>query len=542
MKFLIQPLVKTLCLSTFFAISAFACTSPTAPPVPTQVPGPSPTVPPPTSQPTLSPTAVPPTEIPTATPNPNLPAFPGADGFGAVATGGRGGVVLYVTTLDPDPAGEVEGSLNWALRQNGQRTILFKVGGLINGLADIVHGDVTIAGQTAPGGITVRGLVCDGHYERNTCSNLIIRHIRSRPAAQLGGSDNVLDDALRLDGLHTFIIDHGAFTNAADEAIQISWASQGTIQNSILGETVGDHFDRGGMLINYSHSDFPQDNLSIIRNLFYRVGGRLPELDCELSGYDGEPAEEPSFCAQQPLHIEISNNLLWDPGLPMWYNAPVDPGGDLKQGLFNVQLNYVNNYAFARKGYGQPLALSEFLNQPGNTLYVSGNQMNLYPTLSDYELFYCCNDFPTAAPNTDLGVATRLDERLDFPITTYVPTDQLMAYMVGNVGAFPRDPLERRYVNSLIAKKIDPTPLDRPAANDALALAFDPSKPPVVPVDSDNDGMPDEWETAHGLNPHVDDHNGAELSVPMTGMAGYTNLECYLNGLADSLVTGVGGP
>jgi len=543
MNVLSRRAFQTLLLTTVFVIGLVACDGPTrTPPEPTplsptavaaRLPAPTITIPTPTSAPA---TQVVPTVVAS-----DIPAFPGAEGFGAVATGGRGGRVLYVTTLDADPEGTVEGSLNWALRQTGPRTILFKVSGVINGLADIVYGDVTIAGQTSPGGITVRGLVCDGHYERNDCSNIIVRHLRSRPAAQLGG-EHLLDDALRLDGLQTFIIDHGSFANASDEAIQISWASTGTIQNTILGETVGDHFDRGGMLINYSHSDFPQDKLSIIRNLFYRIGGRLPELDCELSGYDGEPAEEPSFCAQQLLNIEISNNVMWDPGLPMWYNAAVDPGGDLSQGLFNVNLNYVNNYAFARPNYGQPLVLSEFLNQPGNSLYVSGNQMNLYPAFSDYQLFYCCNDFPTSAPNTDLGVAQRLTAPHDFPITAYIPTEQLVTYMIGNVGTFPRDPMDRRYINNLIGKKIDPTPLDRPGAEDALTLGFDSKKPPEPPVDSDNDGLPDAWETEHGLNPHVDDHNGTDLSMSMTGMAGYTNLECYINALSDSIVTGVGGP
>jgi len=154
---------------------------------------------------------------PTASPQPIAPqptaadiaAFPGAEGFGAIATGGRGGRVIYVTTLDADPNGEVEGSLNWALRQEGPRYILFKVSGVINGPAYIRRGDVTIAGQTSPGGIITRGLICDDHYEDNDCRNLVIRHIRSRPALQIDNQEGVLDDALRLDGVDTAIIDYG---------------------------------------------------------------------------------------------------------------------------------------------------------------------------------------------------------------------------------------------------------------------------------------------------------------------------------------------
>ena len=163
-----------------------------------------------------------------------LPAFPGAEGFGAIASGGRGGAVYSVTTLDPDPGGTIPGSLNHALRQSGPRTIVFRVSGVIHGIANIVHGDVTIAGQTSPGGIIVRGLICDGHYEQNACDNVIVRHLRSRPAWNLtvpAGGER-LDDALRLDGINRAIFDHVSLAHATDEALQISWASDITVQDS----------------------------------------------------------------------------------------------------------------------------------------------------------------------------------------------------------------------------------------------------------------------------------------------------------------------
>ena len=160
-----------------------------------------------------------------------IPAFPGAQGFGAIASGGRGGAVIYVTTLDPDPTGVLPGSLNWALRQTGTRTMLFKVSGVIHGIANVVHGNVTIAGQTSPGGIIVRGFICDGHYERNNCDNLIVRHLRPRPGWNLSvppGGER-LDDALRLNGINRAIFDHVSPAHATDEALQISWASDITI-------------------------------------------------------------------------------------------------------------------------------------------------------------------------------------------------------------------------------------------------------------------------------------------------------------------------
>ena len=117
---------------------------------------------------------------------PGLKSFPGAEGFGAEATGGRGGRVIYVTNLNFSGPG----SLNDALAQTGKRYILFRVSGLINGSAYIRKGDVTIAGQTSPGGIILRGIYtgeenyCGNTCPANTCGqdNVIVRYLRSRPS------------------------------------------------------------------------------------------------------------------------------------------------------------------------------------------------------------------------------------------------------------------------------------------------------------------------------------------------------------------------
>ena len=535
---MIQPRLNTFFLVALIAGALLACGS--------LVPISSPPATSESSQPEAATLEATPTASPQSIAPPptaaDIAAFPGAEGFGAIATGGRGGRVIYVTTLDADPNGEVEGSLNWALRQEGPRYILFKVSGVINGPAYIRRGDVTIAGQTSPGGIITRGLICDDHYEDNDCRNLVIRHIRSRPALQIDNQEGVLDDALRLDGVDTAIIDHGSFANAVDEAIQISWSQNITIQNTLLAETVGEHFDRGGMLINYSHSTHPQDNLTIIRNMWHRIGGRTPEIICELSSIPDGPPESPSDCAAHPLNIEVSNNLLWDVGNPVWYGPLVDPGGDLSFGLFSLNLNYVSNYALVRPDYTHGLLLAEFINHSNNSLHLSGNQVNLYPNYSDYQLVYCCNDFNLYNPNTETGVASRRDARHDFPAIAYLPADQLLQYTIGNVGAFPRDPMDTRYISSLITNRFDPAPLDVAAAADALSLSFDPANPPPAPLDSDADGMPDDWEAANGLNPNVPEHNGVDLSAKFTSVEGYTNLECYLNWLSDQLVIGTGAP
>jgi hypothetical protein len=265
--------------------------------------------------------------------------------------------------------------------------------------------------------------------------------------------------------------------------------------------------------------------------MWHRIDGRMPEITCEASGEPPDAAD----CAAHPLHLELSNNLLWDPGINIWYNRDVDINPE--HGPYRLHLNWVNNYMVARPDYPYGMILHDVLDVPENELYLSGNRMNLYPAYSDDQLAYCCNDFPTAHPNTDAGVAQRRTTRHPFPAITYTPTDQVVSYTINNVGAFPRDPMDQRYIASLQHGNIDLTPRDQPGADDAFALNFDPSSPPPAPVDTDADGMPDEWERAHGLDPSVQDHNGTALSVPLTGQAGYTNLECYLNGLADRMMT-----
>lgn len=471
---------------------------------------------------------------------PAPPAFPGAEGFGAVATGGRGGVVLQVTSLAPDPAGLEVGTLNWALRQAGPRYILFKVSGVIHAAGNIVHGDVTLAGQTSPGGVIVRGLVCDGHYERNDCSNLIVRHLRLRPGWNLSlppGGER-LDDALRLDGVQRFIFDHVDMATAADEAVQLSWASQGTIQYSALGETVGDHADRGGMLLNYSHPDFPQDQLSIHHNLWFRVGGRLPELTCEASNYDGLPGLNAS-CQSTPLQLELSANRYYDVDFPLYYNRDVDQNAAL--GPYRLRLNLVDNQFTVRSSFPYGIAISDLLAVADNQLHFSGNRLNLYPDFSDYQLLWCCNDFPSNVPNADLGVALRRSTRHPFP-----PIGQLGQGVsppwLATVGAQPADPMLRRWSTRVTSGGFDPQPFSQPGADDAHALDFDPGNPPASPADRDQDGMPDSFELQYaglGLDPDVDDHLGQQLSLPLTGVGGYDNLEVYLNLLSDARV-GVG--
>lgn len=450
-----------------------------------------------------------------------IPSFPGAEGFGANATGGRGGSVYYVTNLNCSGAG----SLQFGLNQSGAKYILFKVSGIIPCAAEVFKGDVTIAGQTSPGGIIVRGIILDEIYEQNTVSrNAIIRHLRSRPkpTQTLPNQGYVLDDGLRLDGASNVIVDHCSFANAIDESVQISNSRNITIQNCMLSETLGEHFNLGGMLMNYSTSAHPQDNISIHHNVWNRIGGRFPEISCESP-----------YCSSIPLNVEITSNLLWDQQIETWYNSCTTGGSDCKN--FRLNMNYTNNYSVVRNTYNGPLASADFLNNSNNKLFVSGNKMSRYAQYADYQLFYCCNDFNTNAPNTNLGSAQKLVARNVFPLISPTLATDLREYAIKNVGAFPRDPMDRRLMNPISQNVIATQAINgTDFFNDAFQLDFTTQPTPLS--DTDNDGMPNEWETANGLNSSVQDHNGVQLSKKFTGIEGYTNLECYLNELSDKLV------
>jgi pectate lyase len=449
------------------------------------------------------------------------PSFPGAEGFGANASGGRGGKVIYVTNLQTSGPG----SLADALNQSGPRYILFKVSGVIPGTVAVPQdrGNFTIAGQTSSGGIIVRGLeMYNG--SKPSVSNIIIRHLRSRIGdRELFPTPHwMAEDGITLGGVHNAIIDHCSFAHAIDEAVDISRSSRITIQNCMLSETLGGHANLGGMLINYSDAESRLDSLSIHHNIWNRIGGRMPEISCETP-----------FCNGKTLHMELSNNLFWDPQIELWYEGITGFNGN-----FYVQMNAVRNLSIARPAYGNAMFHRDLLDFSQNRLHFEGNKLNLYPQHKDYELFYCCNDFPDGHPNTDLGKAFRSQSRFPYPAITVQSTEELPVYLATRAGAFPRDPMDHRLTGYILFNTLINVPVSDAGANDAFVL----NQASSFPQDSDHDGMPDYWEAVHGLNMSVQDHNGLQLSQPITGIAGYTNLECYLNCLSDALVSGSSTP
>lgn len=421
-------------------------------------------------------------------------AFPGATGFGAKASGGRGGRVIKVTNLNADGPG----SLQEALNQNEPRIIVFEVSGVIESIEPIVvtYGDVTIAGQTAPGaGITLKSRLV-GAYD-SSVNNIIVRHLRVRPHDFSEISDVEADqyDAIQFSKNNNLIFDHVSVGFGVDETFDVYSAKDVTIQWSIIQEGAssggnGDH--------NFGLISGPEGKrISVNNNLFVNSANRNPAI---ASG----PAE-------------VVNNVMYNVRHGFIHHNPAS-------GNFNVAGNYFkqgpNNSLHPFYFDDDYIDAKYFLNDN----YVNDPQDPEYPINQSVDNPWLIPEYFTL----DKPESVRVDTAFDFSTySSYVPyqaTSATQAYdnVLAAAGSFPRDVVDNRDISETQSGEGAwgaRIPAD-------LMAGLTTSLPPV---DADNDGMADDWEIAHQLNPSVDDHN-----VIMT--SGYTAIESYINELADQLV------
>lgn len=432
-----------------------------------------------------------------------LPAFPGAEGFGATATGGRGGSVIKVTTL----AESGPGSLREALETPGPRVIVFAVSGVIdlgeanaddpfdesdgNNILTIAYGDVTIAGQTAPGaGITIRGRLYAAYDE--SVGNIVIRHVRVRPAPFPGGDGGEQYDGLRVALNQLAILDHVSVSWGVDENVDLYEGSNITVQwseiaeSATMGHPEGEH-NYG--LLNYA------GRASVHHNLFAHNKNRDPAL-----------ATGPS---------ESINNVA-----------------------YNVRHGFVNH----NDASGEiTIVGNTFVQGPDDTLiplFFDGGEAVSY-WLADNcaddpgELQGCVDD-PWSdayfAENIGASEAVRADAPFDFTGDDHVdvtiqPSSDAYDDVLACAGAFPRDVVSLQVVQE-VNDRSGGWGGDQPG--DLLA-GLQPGDPPV---DADDDGMADEWESSHGLDPA----DGTDHATVMP--SGYTAIEVYINELADALACG----
>jgi autotransporter-associated beta strand protein len=415
------------------------------------------------------------------------PAFPGALGFGANATGGRSGTVYHVTTLADSGAGSFRDAVSSA-----NRIVVFDVGGYISlSSAVSVNKNITIAGQTAPGGgIGFKG----GEVSFASRTNIICRYIRIRP-----GSDttSTTDDALSLYRAQNVICDHvslefGPWNNI--DAVSDDWQNYPvtsiTFQNCLDADPTGQQFG--------AHTESVSSTMSWFYTIFANSHNRNP---------------------LSKINDVFVNNVLYNCSAGYTTHTSTDFSHDI-----------VNNYFIAGPASGSDFPWYQVDNN--QSIFYTGN---LYDFDSDGTL-----SGSITTPYWYQGGGTVLSAPWS-SITTNVPiysTASAYRIAVSQAGALPRDPIDDLVISQVktLGNGTTGTGTGTVGPNGSLYTSqtqtglgnngYGTINGGIPATDSDLDGMPDYWEITVGLSPTSND--------AMTIAAdGYANLEHYLNWLAD---------
>lgn len=410
-----------------------------------------------------------------------LPAFPGAEGFGMWAVGGRGGSVIPVTNLAdflPGKEASVPGSLRAAVMTPGPRTVIFRVAGDIRLKAALVinHAYITLAGQTAPGD----GVCIGGHPVIIQTHDVVIRYLRVR-------SEN--NDCLSVASSTDVIIDHSSFEWGTDENLSLTGNNRNiTVQWSIIAEGLLKH--SMGSIIGAA------GGVSVHHSLYAHNGTRNPRL----GGIGG----------RNPI-IDFRNNAIYDWRGNSGYNS-----------WEAVRINYVGNYL--KPGPSTPPKVRGRAMNPGSRftrLYIADSVIEGLPEQS-------ADNWLMVEPGTDnwikgQNVRETCGVTAPFPVPPVSTQTAASAFeeILRSAGAtLPvRDAVDRRIVYQV--RSGTGRLLERP--EDAGPRPIYSAPAPLL--DSNGDGTPDEWELRHGLDPR----HQADPTSDSDG-DGYTDVEEYLNG------------
>jgi hypothetical protein len=467
-----------------------------------------------------------------------MPAFPGAEGFGRYTTGGRGGTVYHVTSLADDGS---EGTLRWALNKGGRRTVVFDVSGTVRltSAMPIVSGNVTIAGQTAPGdGICV----ADYPFTINA-SNVIIRFMRFR-LGNLHVADHEGDGLGGMDQ-QNIMVDHCSVSWSIDECCSVYGMKNMTLQWCLVAQSL-----RNAGHVKGAHGyggNWGGSGASYHHNLMVHHDSRTPRLG-------------PRVTTQTDERMDFRNNVIYNWGGNGCYggegmnvnmvNNFYKPGPGTKQRSAGIQCriagigirttDYVTSYP----------AYAPMLHTWGK-YFVNGNQINGNAEVSADNWTKGIYEQISNSTNDYLYTqATKDSIKLAAPIDYVYVTTQTPAVAYDKVLKYAGASLTRDWVDSLMVNDtrygmashtgagagnilgiIDSQEDNKPVNAPADWSAWPVLKSTACPTDTDRDGMPDAWESANGLNPtNASDGN-------LIDKDGYTMLEKYLNSLVDAIVT-----
>lgn len=449
----------------------------------------------------------------------DLPAFPGAEGYGEFVTGGRGGKVIHVTNLNTSGEGSLAAALHNGGKTDEPRIIVFDVSGTIWLDKTVAYKksikNVTIAGQTAPGeGITLTG----ENFYLNASENVIIRYIHFRH-----GQAEAKDDSFYVQGSKYIMVDHCSFTYGSDEDCSARQSNNLTIQWSIISDGVRTH-SMGGL---------QEWNSETIHHCLW---GNQNDRNPKAKGI-----------------MDFTNNVVYN-----WGDYPFVAGGNSGgQGWGNV----VNNYFIAgldTKNPDRTIVRSNgkyFLYLGGNLLDSNKNGV-LDGVNTGADMIApgaeSGNDFPDrfTFPNDYTIPLVLIKNRMNMPSLNHIDSAQeAYAKVTEFAGAslyhgkdgttvLQHDAIDTEILEG-VKNQTGKILLNNAESHDRDGVKFDQdylNSRPEIDVndpssewyrpDADQDGMPDAWEKAHGLDPdNPEDRNGIAPS-------GYTWIEEYLNELA----------
>ncbi len=435
-----------------------------------------------------------------------LPAFPGAEGFGATTPGGRGGKTLFVTQLgDSGP-----GSLREALRTAGPRTIVFRVAGVIRLTSPVYlggapaepatpeeHSFVTVAGHSAPGGGVT---IADGSLIlRNGVHDVVLRHLRFRNARRsIDAEPRSPGDGIDLQTASRVVVDHCSFSWATDENFSAErFVNRDvTVQFSLVAEGLADGGHEAGVHSRGMNLSRGADRFSVHHNLFIANNMRNPHLN----GCNGNPA-----CALNP---EWSVAPVFD----VRHNVVYNWSRRASHLSFGARANLVGNLYLP--GPSTPRGSPPIYFQDsdrGTEAWVEGNASEALPGAPQVDLVGFMEP-----PLTGL-----LPAPIPAPFVSPTPVELLEELVADAVGALPRDSVDLRLLSDLA---------ERRGASGAPGRTHDTPLPtPTLGTpyeDTDQDGMEDAWERVQGLDP-LDPADG----VGDLDGNGYSNLEEFLESL-----------
>jgi hypothetical protein len=417
----------------------------------------------------------------------SVPAFPGAEGFGAATPGGRGGRVIAVTTLaDSGP-----GSLREACETKGARIVVFRVSGLIDLKTPISVTEpyITIAGQTAPG----TGICLMRSEFVIRTHDAVVRFLRSRPG-DISGKEM---DAMGIGGnARDVIFDHCSANWSVDESLSPSGnISNVTVQWCLIGEALNKSVHSKGEH-GYGSLVRAAGGLTLHHNLWIDNTERNPRL--------GDNYGHPPF----PV-FDVRNNVMYN-----WGKTCSGLTGD------DLSANYIANYL--RPGPSSSERPPIVLTPTAHVKYfLEGNIVEGRPQYAKDP----AGMFTASAKDIE-KLFTLVSRPFDAPTVRTSSAEEAYRAVLDQVGATvpERDSVDARLIEQVRTRS------GRIIDSQNEVGGWPVYRSATASKDSDGDGIPDEWEIANHLDPH-DPHDGAII-----GADGYSNLERYLNQLAQSAV------